>query len=303
MNTSAKTIFLFGATGQLGQQLLPMLQRVGRVVVWGRHFVDFEKPELLRSVLQAWSGPVPSLMVNASAYTAVDHAEDHIEEAFAVNAHSVRVLAECAAAYGCLLIHYSTDYVFDGRKGEPYYEDDICQPLNIYGYSKREGECWLYDYISDTALVFRTSGLFSAYGENFVRNIWNQTRRKSTLHVVADQYTCPTPVDLLVEVTRQAIEMVFRNERMPCGVFHVSSEDCVSWYDVALYILQYIHERDESLVPVPHSKLIPISVMDCSNQAIRPTYSCLAIKKAQKFFYLDSWDWRPGVRATVDLLL
>ncbi|KAB2910478.1 MAG: dTDP-4-dehydrorhamnose reductase, partial [Dechloromonas sp.] len=196
-------ILLLGKDGQVGWQLQRSLAPHGEVIACGRAQCDLADLERIRSIVRELR---PTIIVNAAAYTAVDRAESEPDLAHRINAEAPGVLAEEAARLGALLLHYSTDYIFDGAKAAPYVEGDPTGPLSVYGRTKLEGEAAI-QAAGGKSVIFRTSWVFGARGNNFVKTILRLAREKETLSVVDDQIGSPTPAAMLATVTGVGLAM------------------------------------------------------------------------------------------------
>jgi len=234
-----RTILLTGKDGQIGWELQRTLLPLGRVIAVGREELDLANGDAVRAVMREHR---PDIIVNAAAYTAVDQAEHETELAQAVNASAPGVMAEESARQGCLLVHYSTDYIFDGAKTEPYVEDDSPNPLNAYGRSKLAGE----EAIRATGarhLIFRTGWIYGARGTNFLRTILRLAQEREGLRVVADQFGAPTWSRLVAEVTAQVLAQRIapghegRLEDVHC-TYHLTASGSTSWHGFAQAIIE-----------------------------------------------------------------
>lgn len=226
-------ILLFGSHGQIGRELLRTLPPLGEIVAPPRSEVDLGDAAYLRAVLQAQA---PDIIVNAAAYTAVDQAENNEATAFRVNAAALDVLARYAHFNGSLLVHYSSDYVFDGHKAGFYDELDAPGPLNAYGRSKLAGEQAVQQG-GCHALIFRTSWVFAAHGRNFIRTILQLAREREQIDVVSDQIGAPTSAELIADVSALSIAAFYANA-LPEGLYHLTASGATSWYGLACYVVQ-----------------------------------------------------------------
>ncbi|MEA5098597.1 MAG: dTDP-4-dehydrorhamnose reductase [Burkholderiaceae bacterium] len=226
-------ILLFGSNGQIGSELLRTLPPLGEIVAPPRSTVDFADADRLRAVLQTQA---PDIIVNAAAYTAVDRAESDEATAFQVNAAAVEVLARYAHFNGSLLVHYSTDYVFDGNRTAAYRELDATQPLNAYGRTKLAGEQAVQQG-GCHALTLRTSWVFAAHGQNFIRTILGLAKEREQIDVVSDQIGAPTSAELIADVTALAIA-AYHADALPEGLYHLTASGSTSWYGLACYVVQ-----------------------------------------------------------------
>jgi dTDP-4-dehydrorhamnose reductase len=228
-------ILITGGAGQAGFELRRSLAPYGVVVAMDRGQLDLSRPEAIRQVLRELR---PRVIVNAGAYTAVDMAESDEAKARTVNVDGPRVLAEEAAALGSLLVHYSTDYVFDGRKAGFYREDDEPNPLSAYGRTKLEGERAISE-VGCPHLIFRTSWAFGLTGKNFPRSILQAAMERSELSVVSDQFGAPTPVTLLADVTANTVNRFLRGELDESlhGLYHLAASGETTWYEYARRVI------------------------------------------------------------------
>ncbi|CAB1367878.1 dTDP-4-dehydrorhamnose reductase [Denitratisoma oestradiolicum] len=225
-----KKILLTGAQGQVGWELARTLASLGEIHAFGRGELDLTQPDSIRT---AMARVQPDIVVNAAAYTAVDKAEAEPEAAFAVNATAPGILAEEVRRLGALLVHYSTDYVFDGSKAGAYTEDDPPCPINVYGRSKLAGE----EAIRQRGcrhLIFRISWIYGLRGGNFLLTMLRLARERPELRVVMDQVGAPTWSRLVAEITALALA----REQPPEGLYHLGSEDAVSWAGFAREIFR-----------------------------------------------------------------
>lgn len=221
-------ILLLGATGQIGNACRRSLLPLGEIVMPTRDQLDLADIDRLPSALRAYA---PTIIVNAAAYTQVDQAEGHPNVAQQINAEAVAVLAEYARQCDALLLHYSTDYVFDGTQSSAYREKDTPAPLNVYGQSKLAGERAILTS-GCRALILRTSWIYAPYGRNFVNTILKLAQERDTLRVVADQIGAPTCADLVANITVQMLSASLMNQ-LPDGLYHATASGHASWYDVA----------------------------------------------------------------------
>lgn len=225
-----QAILVTGSNGQVGWELQRALSPLGRLVLLDRACCDLADPEALRG----WIREVrPAAIVNAAAYTAVDQAESESDLAAAVNAQAVRILAEEAKAVGAWLIHYSTDYVFDGSGERPWREEDPIGPKSVYGATKLEGEQAIIAS-GAAALIFRTSWVFGVHGHNFLKTMLKVSRERPELKVVADQMGAPTPAHLIADVTAHALRDALNGRIAQRGdIFHLAPRGATSWHAYA----------------------------------------------------------------------
>jgi dTDP-4-dehydrorhamnose reductase len=281
-------ILLLGKNGQVGWELQRSLAPLGRVVAARRSDVDVADGEALRALVRRVR---PSAIVNAAAYTAVDRAESEREVAFAVNAEAPRVLAEEAARSGVVLVHYSTDYVFDGTKVTAYTEEDEPAPLGAYGESKLAGDRAII--ASGAAhLIFRTSWVYAARGRNFMLTMLRLARERETLRVVNDQRGVPTPAGLIATTTASVLgqsvfEGGFSLAGELSGVYNLTARGVASWYDFACRILALDPRREEQRC----REIVPITTAEYPTPARRPASSVLDVGKVERTFGLRMPEW------------
>lgn len=289
-------ILLLGKNGQVGNELQRTLLPLGAVIAVDRGTANLESPATLRSVLELHS---PDIIVNAAAYTAVDKAESNQETAFAVNAVSVAALASFAKARGALLVHYSTDYVFDGSKESPYKPADSTCPLSVYGKTKLQGE----EAIKASGcqfLIFRTSWVFSAHGGNFVKTILRLAKERDALNIVADQHGAPTSAELIADVTSLAIA-AHRQGLCKSGIYHLTASGETTWHGLACHIVARATANGVPLkASVEHIQPIPTDAYPLP--APRPKNSRLDTSELTGILRLQLPDWTVHVNRTVDQL-
>ena len=227
--SGALRVLVLGAAGQVGRELQRSIAGMGEVVALDRGAANLAEPEQLREVVR---GVAPDVILNAAAYTAVDRAETERELAFAVNAEAPRVLAEEARRQGALLVHYSTDYVFDGSKAGSWVESDATGPLNVYGASKLAGEQGIAA-VGGRYLIFRTSWVYGPEGKNFLLTMLRLGRERDRLRVVDDQFGAPTTSMEIADATRSVVETVLSGELGASdtwsGVYHLSCAGSTTW--------------------------------------------------------------------------
>ena len=243
-----------------------------------RAALDLSDPDAIRAALRAHA---PDLVVNAAAYTDVDRAETDRERAFAVNAMAPGVLAEHARAAGTLLVHWSTDYVFDGDQRTPYGESAIPRPLNAYGASKLAGEAAIRDS-GAAALIFRTSWVYGLRGRNFLLTIRRLAATRDELRIVADQAGTPNWCRELARVTATLIACGLPYLRERCGLYHLSARGATTWFDFARAIVG----------DVPRPRVVPITTAEYPTPARRPVYGVLDSALFERTFGLALPDWR-----------
>lgn len=273
--SSPPTILLTGANGQVGWELRRSLAALGRVVALGRSELDLADVARIRETVRALH---PSLLVNAAAYTAVDRAETEREAAFAINAIAPAVLAGEAARLGIPMVHYSTDYVFDGSSRRPYVENDDPAPLNVYGESKLAGDLAVAAS-GARHLILRTSWVYAARGHNFMRTMLRLAREREELRVVDDQAGAPSPAWLVADVTERLLGALampagappFQLNHGDSGIYNVATSGATSWHGFATRILALDPDRANQRCRA----VIPVPTRDFPTPARRPARSVL----------------------------
>ena len=280
------TTLVLGAYGQVGSALRATFGDDGTHVFASRSDINLEKPDLIADYL---GRKKPTCIVNAAAYTQVDLAESEKEKAFAVNSTAVAILANYAFEHGATLVHYSTDYVFDGETVAPYLETDSPAPINVYGKSKWSGE---QKIISSGCryIIFRTSWVISAVGKNFIKTILRLARERDSLNVVNDQIGSPTSANLIARVTK---EILLSDSKDPIekGVYHLASSGVTTWFDVARFAIKTANERDFK-TRCRASDVLPITTSQYPLPAPRPRNSKLNTGKLDKILSkrLPRWE-------------
>lgn len=300
-------ILLTGKTGQIGAELQPLLSYMGEVIAPDRQQLDLLKPGDIRRVIQEVR---PHLIVNAAAYTAVDQAETDAVTAHVINAEAPALMADEARSIGAVLLHYSTDYVFDGSKASPYDESDAPNPVNVYGRTKLEGE----EGIRESGvphLIFRTSWVYSTRGRNFLLSILRLATQQTELRVVSDQVGAPTWSRAVASATSTILAKLcgrgtgVASLAEASGTYHMTAAGETNWCEFAKAILE------EALGMSPHvpwfkaatngrllmaRRVIPISAPEYPASAVRPRYSVLSNARLAQTFACALPDWRAQVR-------
>jgi dTDP-4-dehydrorhamnose reductase len=284
-------ILLFGKNGQVGWELQRALAPLGNLVVVDRHSSDycgdFENPQGIAETVRQLK---PAVIVNATAYTAVDKAESEQDKARLVNATSIEALAKAAEEIGAWLIHYSTDYVFDGSGEQAWLEDDATAPLNVYGQTKLEGEQAIARCMT-RYLIFRTSWVYAAKGNNFAKTMLKLAKERETLSVINDQFGAPTGAELIADSTAHAIRVALKDNSV-AGIYHLVAAGQTTWHDYASKVIEFAKKQGldlkvQTINPVPTSAF--------PTPAKRPANSRLNTQKFQHTFGLTLPDWTSGV--------
>ena len=290
-------ILLLGKDGQVGWELQRALAPLGELRALGRADADFTDPESLRAVVRGFA---PDVIVNAAAYTAVDKAEADAAMAHNVNAVSPGVLAEEAAAGNAWLVHYSTDYVFDGTKEGAWVETDAVNPLSVYGRTKYDGE----QRIAASGarhLILRTSWVFAPRGGNFAKTMLRLAKERETLSVVADQHGAPTGAELLADATALALHRIAApgaDAQHLSGVYHLAAAGATTWHAYARHVLAQAQSHGAVLKAGPDA-VQPIAASAFPTPAARPANSRLDCNKFSANFGVSLPDWRHHVNRLI----
>lgn len=312
-------ILLTGKNGQVGSELARLLPSMGEVAAFGRAELDLAKPHDIRRVI---AQARPNLIINAAAYTAVDQAEKEEPLARAINADAAEVISEQAKKVGAFVIHYSTDYVFDGAKRSPYVEDDRTNPLSAYGRTKLAGE----EAIRSSGvphLILRTAWVYAASGKNFLLTVLRLASTREELRIVNDQFGAPTPARAIAEATARLVGSSKSDPaslRQRAGTYHLTASGETTWYEFAVAILNAVQDLGVPAAPggaAEHSTLpqwlaaatggrpiickrvAPITTAEYPTPAARPAYSVLSNSRFASTFGFSLPDWRAQLRETI----
>jgi dTDP-4-dehydrorhamnose reductase len=291
-------ILIVGNAGQLGRELEKIFAGVGPIVAVDRESVDLADPEQTRELVRR---AAPDLILNAAAYTAVDRAESEQDLAFAINAQSTGVLAEEALKRNAVFVHYSTDYVFDGSKSEPWVESDLPNPLNVYGASKLAGEEAVAK-VGGKYLIFRTSWVYGPHGNNFLLTMLRLGRERDRLSIVDDQVGGPTTSIQLARATHTIATGILAGRYGAAGdwagLYHMTCGGTVSWFGFARAIFDRAGKELGAKVPA----LTPIPTKDYPTPAARPRNSVLSNAKLESRFAIRLDPWETALDETLEAL-
>lgn len=286
-------MLIIGGSGQVGWELQRALRPLGDVMVPKRDALDLSATDNFEQVLESYQ---PDAVINAGAYTAVDAAEAHPELADAINHRAVAVLAELAARRGIWLVHYSSDYVFDGRGRAPFGETHPTGPLNTYGASKLAGDLAIVAS-GCKHLILRTSWVHSPRASNFVRSILRLAGERDQLSVVADQFGAPTSAELIADITAHVLAAQ-QGEDSGSGVYHLAASGETNWHEVAQTVVAEARRLGSDIRLEPQA-IEPITTSQYRTAAVRPLNSRLNTEKLRQSFGIALPDWRVGVERTV----
>ncbi len=290
-------VVVVGGGGMLGWEVVELLKKSGfTVTALDIPEIDITKPQSVHSVLGLIKGL--RLLINCAAYTAVDKAESESEAAFAANRDGPANLADECAKLGIPLIHISTDYIFNGRSDRCYKEEDAADPINIYGLSKWQGEEAVRSRISEHVIV-RTSWLYGARGQNFVKTMLRLGAEREELKVVSDQYGCPTwSFDLAACLVRIAERAILSSKKVPWGAYHFCGAGITTWYTFASAILDEARRRQSCRI----ARVMPVPTSSYPTVAVRPQYSGLDCSKIEASFGIVPPPWEKSLARLMDEL-
>jgi len=293
--TRFERILIVGSEGQVGRELQRSFAGAGELLCFNRHNVDIADEKQVRAMVRTTQ---PDLILNAAAYTAVDRAESESDTATVINAMAPRVLAEEAAQRSALLVHYSTDYVFDGTKREPWVESDFPNPLNVYGVTKLAGE-QAVQQVGGKYLIMRTSWVYGPHGNNFLFTMLRLGKERDNLSIVDDQVGAPTTSIELADATRSMVDRTLSGQCGPAqqwaGLYHVTCAGSTSWFGFAGEIFAQTKALTGGRVPV----LTPVTTPEYPTPAKRPLYSILSNAKLKETFGIELPGWKSALAATV----
>lgn len=294
-------ILLFGKNGQVGWELQRSLAPLGQLISLHTHSTELcGDLTQLSGINQTIHDVAPDIIVNAAAYTAVDQAEQEVQQAQTINAEAPGIMAQAAKQLNCWLIHYSTDYVFDGSGSYSRIETDPTHPINTYGKTKLAGEERIFNS-GCLHLIFRTSWVFGAHGNNFIKTMLRLAQERDHLNIVDDQIGAPTGAELLADITAHAIRSAIHDPDIS-GCYHLAPQGQTSWYGYAKFIFEFAQQTGMS-IKVKSDAVSPITSEEFSTPAKRPLNSRLDTYKLQNNFGLTLPDWQAGVSRTLAEIL
>ncbi len=284
-------ILLTGKNGQVGFELVKKLNTLGEVIATDREELDLVSPDAIRAFIDQTK---PDIIINTAAYTAVDKAELEPDLAYQINVTAPEVLASMAAELDIPLIHFSTDYVFDGLKKEAYVETDKTNPQSVYGKTKWEGEEKIRKHAKH--IILRTSWVFGSHGNNFLKTILKLIQDKASLNIVGDQWGSPASASMLADVTFKIVDMIFKGKDFSgYGSYHVTNDGETNWYDYASLIVEEAMQLGLKVKCAP-DQIHAISTSEYPTAAKRPLNSRLKTDKLKKTFMLELPHWESEVK-------
>ena len=283
-------ILLLGANGQIGSSLRSRLAALGKVIAGTREDIDLSNHDLLLKKIKMYK---PQIVVNAAAYTAVNQAEEKQEEVFSINVGAVQCIAEWAKENQSLFIHYSSDYVFDGKNPKPYVETDQANPLSVYGKSKMAGEQAIA-LSGCLHLIYRTSWVYNNNGRNFAEKILHLAGQRDTLKIIGDVSGTPTHADLIADVTIYCLRRYMNSpegERAKLsGLYHLTAGGSTSWYGFAVYLIAGAI-RGGAILACAQESIMSVLSSEYNGEAARPLNSILSCEKIKKTFGVNLPVW------------
>ncbi|WP_424411584.1 dTDP-4-dehydrorhamnose reductase [Pasteurella sp. PK-2025] len=278
-------ILLTGSEGQVGQILYKKLYNKSNLLAVNHKELDITNKSEIENIVFTFK---PDVIINAAAYTAVDNAENNIETAKAVNVQGPQNLAQVAQKIDAILLHISTDYVFDGKSTLPYTEEMDTNPLNVYGRTKLEGEIAVLQN-NPRSIILRTSWVFSEFGNNFVKVMLKLGKERNQLNIVSDQIGAPTYAGDIADTLIKIAFLSEKNKKIPFGIYHFSGYPYTNWFEFAKIIFQKAVEQN---ILERSPKVLPISSGEYPTVALRPLNSCLKLDKIKENFDINPSDWQ-----------
>ncbi len=290
-------ILLTGVSGQVGHELLNMLAPLAEVIAVTRQEMDLSHQASILQVLEKYQ---PMIIINPAAYTAVDKAESEQKQAYLINYDAPKIMAEWAAAHNALLVHYSTDYVFDGTKEGSYVEEDTPNPQSVYGLSKLLGEQAIQQSGAKN-LIFRTSWVFGVHGNNFIKTIIRLAKERESLNVVADQHGAPTSAHLIAQVTTQVLVQYLQDAQFNAyGIYHLTASGETTWHEYAQFIVEKVKSKQSVILIKDNINAISSSAYPVP--AKRPANSRLNCDKIVTTFKVGLTNWQQDVLNVINIV-
>ncbi len=293
-------IILFGKNGQVGKELYEILKIKCDLHAFDRSSCNFEHLNDLKNIIIKTK---PDIIINAAAYTKVDEAENNAELAYKINSDALQAIAIAANEIDALVIHYSTDYVFNGRKRNPYKEKDNVDPLSVYGKSKLSGENRIREYVR-RHLIIRTSWVVGPNGKNFVKTIIDLIKNKTEINVVNDQVGAPTSSSFIAASTINIIERYLNDsDNFLFGTYHLSLRGETSWYEISEFIFKYLKKHSDVKSLVKLKKINPVTSSNFPQKAVRPKNSLLDTTSIENVFGIKIPNWKEEIIKILDTII
>ena len=284
-------ILLTGSNGQVGFELQKKLSTLGEVIATDREELDLTNLNAIKNFIDQTK---PDIIINPAAYTAVDKAESEPDLAYLINVSAPEVLASMARELDIPLIHFSTDYVFDGLKKEAYVETDETNPQSVYGHTKCEGEEKVRTHAKH--IILRTSWVFGVHGNNFLKTMLRLIQEKDSLNIISDQWGSPASATILADVTFKIVDTIFKNKNFnDFGTYHVTSDGETNWFEYASLIVSELIQLNANIKCMP-DHIRPILTSEYPTAAKRPSNSRLNTDKLKKTFMLELPHWESEVK-------
>ncbi|NLX84171.1 MAG: dTDP-4-dehydrorhamnose reductase [Synergistaceae bacterium] len=289
LNMQQPSILIFGKNGQVGFELCHLLPSLGIVTAIDIDECDLTDKDSITKVLNTNN---PDILVNAAAYTAVDKAEKEKELAFKLNSEAPEIMSAWAAKHDSIMVHYSTDYVFNGTKAEPWTENDIPDPLNVYGASKLKGDVNIQNSGCDY-LIFRTSWVYGVRGKNFYLTMRNLLQEKKEIRVINDQFGAPTWCGTIAEVTSKVMKQIYNplskiKPKDVSGIYNLTNSGQTTWFGFTQAIKEQLQKEKPGQTL---ANLRPVSTEEYPTAAVRPKYSSLSLAKLKSTFNIETPNW------------
>ena len=291
-------ILLIGKDGQIGKSLCNILKKNHEIFSIGKKECNLQKE---KEIVYSLKNSKADLVINAAAFTDLEKAEDNPKQAFLINSDAVGIISSITKEKDIPFIHYSTDFVFDGKKIGKYLEEDVANPINIYGKSKLSGE--ENSKINNKHIIIRTSRVYASFGNNFINKIFDLSERKNKLKIINDQIGTPTSADLIAKTTNNLVDFLFDNtEEDIYGTYHLVAEGSTSWYDYSKLIVEEIVNNNYKL-KLSVNDIDAISSADYNSKVNRPKNSVLSTEKIKSILSLEIPRWEDDVRKTIKKII
>lgn len=282
---------VFGKSGQLGNQIYKDFKNNKDFIFLNKKEVDFCNPGTIKETIFKFK---PKIVINAAAYTNVDLAEKEREKALTINGKALSIISDASREINALLIHFSTDYVFDGKSEKPYKEKDITNPINYYGCSKLFGEKYIINS-GCNYIILRISWVISASGNNFIKKIFDLSKKNYELNVVSDQTGVPTSTQFISRIIKKLIREEFINKQ---EIYHLVPDGSTNWYEISKKVVIFLEKQNYQIL-LKSTNINPVNTEDFKTEAKRPLYTLLSNAKIKKDLSLESENWEIGLNTVL----